>query len=75
VAKALATDPAAAIDGIGASLANPASGVGGKLTPTPNGIAGCTTTGLDCLCGLTCGILLSVISHMLPLGDDGLGLA
>src|SRR3954452_9187670 len=75
LANALAAAPAAAIYGIGASLANPASGVSGKLTPAPHGIAGCTTTGLDCLCGLTCGILLSVISHMLPLGDDGLGLA
>ena len=72
LANALAADLAAAIDGIGASLADPASGVGGKLTPTPNGIAGCTTTGLDCLSGrtrgilLTCGILLSGISHLLP---------
>jgi hypothetical protein len=67
LANALAADLAAAINGIGASLADPASGVGGKLTPAPNGIAGCPTTGLDCLSSLTRGILLSVISHLLPL--------
>jgi len=68
LAKALAAYPAAAIDGIGASLANPAGGVGGNLTPPSKGIAGCPTTGLDCLSGLTCGIVLSVICHMDPLG-------
>ena len=67
LAKALAVYPAGAIDGIGASLANPAGGVDGNLTPTSNGIACCPTTGLDCLRGLTCGIVLSVISHMHPL--------
>ena len=64
-ANALAANPPAAIYGIGTGLANPASRLGGKLTPAPNGIAGCTTTGLDCLSGWTCGILLSVISHVL----------
>jgi len=73
LANNLAAGAAAAINSIGASLAESASGVGGKLTPTPSGIAGCTT-GLDCLSGLTCGILLSVISHELSFGDDGLRL-
>lgn len=68
LANALAAYPAGAIDGIGASLANPAGGVGDNLTPASNGIAGCPTTGLDCLRGLTCGIVLCVISHMHPLG-------
>jgi hypothetical protein len=36
--------------------------------PTSNGIACCPTTGLDCLRGLTCGIVLCVISHMHPDG-------
>jgi hypothetical protein len=68
LAKALTAYPAGAIDAIGASLANPAGGIGRNLTPTSNGIACCPTTGLDCLRGLTCGIVLCVISHMHPLG-------
>jgi hypothetical protein len=68
LAKALAIDPAGAIDRISASFANPAAGGGGNLTPASNGIAGRPSTGLDCLRGLTCGIVLGVISHMHPLG-------
>ncbi|HEX3419043.1 MAG TPA: hypothetical protein VHT21_21970 [Stellaceae bacterium] len=64
LADAVAAGLAAAIYGIRASLADLASGAGGKLTRTFSGIAGCTTAGLDCLSGLMCGILLRVVSHV-----------
>ena len=65
LANALAGHPAAAIEGLGTSLANPASGVDGQLTPTPHGIAGRTTSGLYRLSSLLCGIVLNVFSHVI----------
>ena len=66
-ANVLATDPACAIHGVGASLANTAGCIGGELTSASNGIAGRATAGLHSLSGLARGILLRVISHVFPL--------
>jgi hypothetical protein len=63
-AETLAPYPAAAIHGLSARLADPVCGVGGEFTFTLNGIAGCTSTGLDCLSGLASGILLRIINHV-----------
>jgi hypothetical protein len=69
-ADIFAADPASAIHGVGANLANTAGGIGGELTSASNGIAGRATAGLHSLSGLARGILLRVISHVFPFGDD-----
>jgi hypothetical protein len=64
LAETLAADAAAAVHGLGTRVAEPASGVGGNLTRTLSGIAGCTPAGLYCLSSLTSGVLLRVVSHV-----------